>query len=53
MPAKLIKASDGIKSKKISDLSSDIRVNNMMADNVRNGQLRALYDPDEVEVFDV
>jgi len=53
MPAKLIKAPNGLSTKKASDLSSDIRVNNMMAENMGNGKLRSLYDPDEVEVFDV
>lgn len=34
------------------DLSSDLRVNNLMA-NADSGRLRSLVDPDEVEVIEV
>ena len=55
MSAKLIKANptNGLKTKRIADLSSDIRVNNLMEEAANSGRLRALFDPDEVEVFDV
>jgi len=50
-PEKLIHAVHASNGK-VSDLSSDIRVNNLM-DDIQQSRLRALYDPNEVEVFDV
>ncbi|OXA57545.1 hypothetical protein Fcan01_08407 [Folsomia candida] len=47
---KLIQASNG--KQRFSDLSSDIRVNNLM-ENSQQARVRALFDPEEVEIFEV
>lgn len=47
---KLIQASKG---KNGVDLSSDIRVNNLMEASSQQARVRALFDPEEVEIFEV
>lgn len=49
----LIEATKGSNGKsKPLDLSSDLRVNNLMA-NDETGRLRSLVDPEEIEVIEV
>ncbi|ODM91163.1 Icarapin-like [Orchesella cincta] len=49
----LIQASKGDDGKnKPHDLSTDLRINNLMANN-ENGRLRTLVDPDEIEIIEV
>ncbi|CAL8110126.1 unnamed protein product [Orchesella dallaii] len=49
----LIQSTNGDEGKdRPHDLSSDLRVNNLMANN-ENGRLRSLVDPDEIEIIEV